>query len=127
MSELFAEIIIDEAKHPSNYGTLTGTNLKQVRYNPSCGDTIQVTLKVDDKKRIIKDLKWTGEGCTVSMATMSLLSQKVIGEKIEDVLKIDQKDLLNLLELETITPGRIKCMMIGLKAVQDLLSNLDKK
>jgi nitrogen fixation protein NifU and related proteins len=126
MSELFQEIILDEAKHPANYGTLQGTDLKQVQYNPSCGDTIQVTLKVNDEKEIVENLKWTGEGCTISMATMSLLSKEVIGKKIDDVLKIDQQVLLDLLDLETITPGRIKCMMIGLRAVQDLLANLPR-
>jgi nitrogen fixation protein NifU and related proteins len=124
MSDLFQEIILDEAKNPSNYGTLTGTNLKQVQYNPSCGDTIQVTMKINDKKRVVEDLKWTGEGCTISMATMSLLSNEVIGKKIEEVLKIDQQFLLKLLDLKSVTPGRIKCMQIGLKAVQDLLSNV---
>lgn len=124
MSELFQEIILDEAKHPSNYGTLKGTDLKQVQYNPSCGDTIQVTIKINDKKQIIEDLKWTGEGCTISMATMSLLSKEVIGMKIKEALKIDQDFLLGLLDLETITPGRIKCMTIGLKAIQDILNKI---
>ena len=124
MSDLFQEIILDEAKHPANYGTLKGTDLKQVHYNPSCGDTIQVTIKVDDINKVVEDLKWTGEGCTISMATMSLLSKEVIGKKIENVLKIDQGFLLSLLELESITPGRIKCMMIGLRAVQDLLTRV---
>ncbi|NCN87475.1 MAG: iron-sulfur cluster assembly scaffold protein [Candidatus Pacebacteria bacterium] len=124
MSDLFQEIILDEAKHPANYGTLTGTDLKQVHYNPSCGDTIQVTIKINDENKTVEDLKWTGEGCTISMATMSLLSKEVIGKKITDVLKIDQDFLLGLLDLESITPGRIKCMMIGLRAVQDLLSTV---
>ena len=81
-------------------------------------------MKINDKKRVVEDLKWTGEGCTISMATMSLLSNEVIGKKIEEVLKIDQQFLLKLLDLKSVTPGRIKCMQIGLKAVQDLLSNV---
>lgn len=125
MSDLFQEIILDEAKDPANYGTLTGTDLKKVQFNPSCGDTIQVTMKLDKDNKIVEDLKWTGEGCTISMATMSLLSKEVIGKKIEDVLKIDQEYLLGLLDLETITPGRIKCMQLGLRAVKDLLFTLD--
>ncbi|MDH5533128.1 MAG: iron-sulfur cluster assembly scaffold protein [Candidatus Pacebacteria bacterium] len=124
MSDLFQEIILDEAKSPANYGTLTGTDLKKVRFNPSCGDTIQVTIKVNQNKESVVDLKWTGEGCTISMATMSLLSKEVIGKKIEDILKLDQEYLLSLLDLETITPGRIKCLQLGLKAVKDLLINI---
>lgn len=126
MSELFQEIILDEAKHPANYGVLEGTDLEQVQYNPSCGDTIQVTIKVNDQEKIVEDLKWTGEGCTISMATMSLLSKEVIGMKISEVLKIDQSYLLKLLDLETITPGRIKCLRIGLRAVHGILSNYNQ-
>ena len=123
MSDFFQEIILDEAKNPANYGTLTGTDLKQVQYNPSCGDTIQVTIKLNPDKSVVEDLKWTGEGCTISMATMSLLSKEVIGKKVEDILKIDQEFLLNLLDLKVITPGRIKCLQLGLRAIKDLLLN----
>lgn len=122
MTDLFTEIILDEAKHPSNYGTLEGDHLKKIQFNPSCGDVIQVTLRVNEEKQIIEDLKWTGQGCSVSMAAMSLLSGQIKGRPIAEALAISQKDLLQLLELETITPGRIKCLLIGLQAVQDLLS-----
>lgn len=124
MSDLFQEIILDEAKDPANYGTLIGTDLKKVQFNPSCGDTIQVTIKLSDDQKTVEDLKWTGEGCTISMATMSLLSKEIIGKNIEEVLKIDQGFLLSLLDLETITLGRIKCLQLGLRAVKNLLANL---
>lgn len=123
MSDLFAQIILDEAKHPANYGVIDGEHLKQIKYNPSCGDVIQLTVKVDEEKKLIKELKWTGEGCSISMASMSLLSQQVIGQSFEQVLKLNEEDMLKLLDLPDITPGRTKCMMIGLSALQDLLSN----
>lgn len=123
MSDLFTQIILDEAKHPANYGTLTGDHLQKIGYNPSCGDMVQIMLRVDDEKQLIKDLKWTGEGCSISMAAMSLLSQEIIGKQVSQVLNMTHQSMLELLDLESITPGRIKCMMIGLSAVQDLLSN----
>lgn len=123
MSDLFAQIILDEAKHPANYGAITGSHLKQIKYNPSCGDVIQLTVKIDEEKKVIEDLKWTGEGCSISMASMSLLSQQVIGKNFESVLNLGEKDMLTLLDLPDITPGRTKCMMIGLSALQDLLRN----
>lgn len=123
MSDLFTQIILDESKHPANYGTLDGDHLKRIAHNPSCGDLVQITLRTDDEKQLIKELKWTGEGCSISMAAMSLLSQAIIGKPISVVLTMTHQSMLELLDLEEITPGRIKCMMIGLSAVQDLLSN----
>lgn len=124
MSDLFTEIILDEAKNPANYGVLANTTFKQIGHNPSCGDTIQVTLQLDDKKEMITDLKWTGEGCSISMATMSLLSTAVIGKSVAATLKLTKADLLKLLDLPEIAPGRLKCLMIGLSAVQDILKTL---
>lgn len=127
MSDLFTEIILDEAKHPANFGTLEGADLKHVQYNPSCGDTVQVTIKLDEKNQLIEDLKWTGEGCTISMATMSLLSQQLIRKPVSAAQKLTHQDLLKLLDIPDITPGRMKCLMIGLKAVQDLLATVETR
>lgn len=126
MTDLFTEIILDEAKHPANYGTLEGEHLKKIQSNPSCGDVIQLTMRVDNEQQKIEDVKWTGQGCSISMATMSRLSQLIKGQPIATALALSQKDLLQLLELETITPGRIKCLLIGLQAVQNLLRDQNK-
>lgn len=123
MSDLFTQIILDESKNPAHYGTLEGEHLKTVQFNPSCGDMIKITLKIDDKKNIIQDLKWTGEGCSISMAAMSLLSGEIIGKTTAEVLQLTHEDMLKFLDLESISPGRLKCMMIGLTAVQNLISN----
>jgi len=127
MSDLFTQIILDEAKNPAHYGTLTGDHLKTAKYNPSCGDMIQIALRIDDQKQILADLKWTGQGCSISMAAMSLLSQEIIGKPITQILQLTHQEMLGFLDLESIAPGRLKCMMIGLTAVQNLLSENQKK
>jgi nitrogen fixation protein NifU and related proteins len=123
MSDLFTQIILDESKNPAHYGVLEGDHLKTVQYNPSCGDMIRITLKINDEKNTIEDLKWTGQGCSISMAAMSLLSQEIVGKPISQVLELTHQDMLKFLDLESITPGRLKCMTIGLSAVQNLISN----
>lgn len=123
MSDLFTQIILDEAKNPAHYGTLTGDHLKTTKYNPSCGDMIQITLRIDDQNQVLEDLMWTGQGCSISMAAMSLLAQEIIGQPISRILELTHQDLLKFLDLESISPGRLKCMMIGLTAVQNLLNN----
>lgn len=123
MSDLFTQIILDEAKNPAHYGELDGDHLKTLQYNPSCGDMIKITLRIDDQKKLLKDLKWTGQGCSISMAAMSLLSQEIIGKSVTEILALTHHDMLKFLDLESIAPGRLKCMMIGLTAIQNLLSN----
>lgn len=123
MTDLFAQVILDEAKHPANFGQLTGNHLKKIKFNPSCGDMVQIMLKLNEQTKIIEDLKWTGEGCSISMAAMSLLSKEIIGKPTSYVLNLDHKYMLELLDLDEITPGRLKCLLIGLGAVQDLLKS----
>ncbi len=127
MSDLFTQIILDEAKNPAHYGALTGDHLKTAKYNPSCGDMIQITLRINDEKQILEDLKWTGQGCSISMASMSLLAGEIIGKPIDQILQLTHHEMLGLLDLESIAPGRLKCMMIGLTAIQNLLSDNLKK
>jgi len=118
MSDLFGEIILDEAKNPANFGELTKADLKKTSYNASCGDLIKVTIKLNSDKTKVENIKWTGEGCTISVAAMSLLSQKLIGVELSKIKKMTTQDMLDLLEIETISTGRLKCLLIGLSGVQ---------
>lgn len=118
MSDLFGEIILDEAKNPANFGELAQADLKETSYNASCGDLIKVTIKLNSDKTKVENIKWTGEGCTISVAAMSLLSQKLIGVELSKIKKMTTQDMLDLLEIETISTGRLKCLLIGLSGVQ---------
>jgi nitrogen fixation protein NifU and related proteins len=121
MSDLFGEIILDEAKNPANFGELANADLKKTSYNASCGDVINASIKLSPDKTKIENIKWTGEGCTISMATMSLLSQKLIGMELSKVKKLDAEDMSELLEIENISPGRLKCLTIGLSGVKEMI------
>ena len=117
MSDLYQEIILETIKNPSNQGTLEDVEPIHER-NASCGDEVTVFLKVGAYGKI-EDVKWQGEGCAISMASMSLLSDKIIDEglSIADVEQLSQEDLVEMLGLEQISPGRIKCLHLGKKAV----------
>ena len=87
--------------------------------NASCGDDITVTISFDETKKIITHIGWTGNGCAISQAGMSLLSEKVIGMSREAVSELDQRAMERLLGIEQpIAYGRVKCLLLGLKAVQ---------
>jgi len=120
--DLYRETIITEARHPQNYGSLAGADISQSYVNPSCGDSINVYVKLDSEKRKILDISWEGKGCVVSMASMSFLSTKVKGMSLEKINKLTPADLKQLLGVEEITPSREKCMMMGLMAIKKAVS-----
>ena len=120
--DIYRETIITEARNPQNYGSLAGADITQDYINPSCGDSIQVYVKLDSTKKNISDLGWEGNGCVVSMASMSFLSAKVKGMAIANVVKLTADDLKKLLGVEKITPSRENCMMMGLLAIKRALT-----
>jgi nitrogen fixation protein NifU and related proteins len=116
--DIYRETIITEARDPQNYGPLKGADINQSYVNPSCGDSIEVYVKLDSDKKKILDIGWEGAGCVVSMASMSFLSAKVKGMSLVEVNQLTQEDLKKILGVEEITPSREKCMMMGLMAIQ---------
>lgn len=121
--DLYQEIILDHYKYPRNQGELAQHQhvLSCSESNVGCGDEFLVALSLDKAGQKIEDIKWQGQGCAISTASMSLLSEYVIGKTIEEVKIVDKNILLELLGLDEITPAREKCMMLGVRAVQRAL------
>jgi nitrogen fixation NifU-like protein len=116
--DLYQEIILEEFKHPHHQGIIENADLVLTGGNASCGDQVKIYLKIQDEQII--DLKWEGNGCAISQASMSVLSQKIIDEHLSlvQVKAMIKNDMLELLGLEEITAGREKCLMMGLKTLQ---------
>ncbi len=122
MSDIYQEDLIDEAKNPNNYGEMDNPDLFSTQYNASCGDVITVSVKLSPDKQVIADIKWKGQGCVISQASMSVLSQKVKGLKVSELQKLTQKEVLQELGLDEISVGRVKCLLLGLNAVKKMTS-----
>lgn len=118
MNDLYHEDLLDEAKHPSNYGSLEDADLTTTQFNASCGDVVTVAIKLSDDKKTIQDIKWKGHGCIISQAAMSVLSEKMKHFPVEKVRELTQEDLLTELGLPEISIGRVKCLLLGLLAIQ---------
>src|SRR5258708_5732382 len=116
MSDLYQEVIIEEFRHPQNYGQLPDADYILRERNSSCGDEVTMYLKVTADGQI-KDVKWEGTGCAISMAAMSALSGQLKHKKIQDVTKLKQQDIESLLGLNGISVGRVKCLMLGAAAL----------
>lgn len=116
--DMYREHILELYKSPSNFGTLKNSTHEKTEYNSMCGDEITVQLNV--KNDIVKDAKFNGSGCVISMVASSLLTDKIKGMKISDVKKLNKEDILKLLKVK-ITPIRIKCVLLSLEATKKAL------
>ena len=105
-------------KHPSNFGELSNPTNEHIEYNSLCGD--EITIQIKSEKGKIKDVKFNGSGCVISMVSASLFTDKIKGMKIEDVKKLGKEDIFNLLKIK-INPARLKCVLLPLDAVRGAL------
>jgi nitrogen fixation NifU-like protein len=116
MSEIFEEKILYHYEHPANRGVIEDAQIKHRDLNTLCGDQVTIYATLEGSK--IKDIKFQGVGCAISMASTSMLTEKVKGMDFKEVLSLGQKEVLDMLGIESLTPMRMKCAMLGLRTLQ---------
>lgn len=116
--DLYADQILDHYKNPRHAGPLEGAAASHEETNISCGDRVRVELKTHDG--ILVDLAWTGTGCAISQAGMSLLSEHVIGKPLEELLALKKKDMLELLGVP-VSERRLKCALLSLYTLHNAI------
>ena len=115
--DMYAEEILDHYRSPKNFGKLENPDMKSKELNPLCGDEYEFQLKIENG--VITDVKFSGDGCAISMASASMLTQFIKGKKLEEIKNITEKDILNLLKVE-ISPARMKCAMLSLSILKNM-------
>ena len=139
LSALYQEVILDHYKHPHHKGLESG-DVQVHHINPSCGDEITLSLKMDGDK--VKSLSWDGAGCSISQASVSIMSDLLIGKQTEEAQKIldsflsmmqskgsdegDEEILEDGVALAGVSryPARIKCALLGWMAYKDAVNQL---
>ena len=99
LKELYQEIILDHGKNPRNKGKCNEFNSDAEGYNPLCGDKVHIYLKVGKNKEI-QDSSFEGEGCAISLASASILTEIIKGKDYHVAKKIIG-DFLNMIKNET--------------------------
>jgi nitrogen fixation protein NifU and related proteins len=113
---MYKEIILDYYKNPRNRGNIDSPDAKAKDSNPLCGDVIEMQLKFSNNK--VADIKFNGDGCAISQASASMLTELVMGKTIEEVRKIDKTVLLDNLGSPNLGAVRIKCALLPLKVMK---------
>ena len=116
MSSVYSEIILDYYRHPRNKGTLAHPHIKAKDSNPLCGDIIEMQLELDGNSSV-KDVKFNGQGCAISQASASMLTELVKGKKLDEVRVISKEDILSLIGGQ-LSAVRLKCALLSLKVLK---------
>ncbi|KXB98204.1 MAG: iron-sulfur cluster assembly scaffold protein [Chlorobi bacterium NICIL-2] len=90
LRQLYQEVILDHHRAPRNYGNLEPHTHQAEGYNPLCGDQIELFLRVNDAG-IIEDARFTGQGCAISRASASLMTEALKGKSIEEAHTIFER------------------------------------
>lgn len=112
---VYKETILDHYRHPRNFGELPNANARAREANVICGDTIEMQLRLHGKK--IEDVSFRGQGCAISIASASMLTEQVKGRSTSEIMKLGKKDIIGLLGTDP-GPTRIECALLGLRVMK---------
>jgi len=96
LKQLYQDIILEHGKSPRNLGKCKGYSHDAKGYNPLCGDKVHIYLKLDNKKNV-ENLTFEGEGCAISLASASIMTELVKGKSFKDTKEI-MSDFLNMVK-----------------------------
>jgi nitrogen fixation NifU-like protein len=136
LNSLFQELILEHYKHPRNKGDLPAANRRVHMNNPTCGDEIWLQLRLEDDR--VADAKFVGEGCSISQASVSMMTQLLKGKTLSEAQALAQRftammhgdseaardrQLGDLRALAGVSkfPVRIKCALLGWNALEEAL------
>ena len=116
MDELFRDHILDHYRNPRCHGKLERPDARVEDANPLCGDQLRMDFRFRDGR--VAEVRFTGQGCSISLASASLLCEAIEGRPLDEVKRLTRQDVLDLLGLDDLGPVRSKCAMLALKTVK---------
>ncbi|KAA0023575.1 Fe-S cluster assembly sulfur transfer protein SufU [Antrihabitans cavernicola] len=143
MEQMYQEVILDHYKHPHARGLREPFGAEVHHVNPTCGD--EVTLRVDIQDGKIADVSYDGQGCSISQASTSVLTDQVIGLPLDEAMKVvdafnemigsrgsvegDEDVIGDGVAFAGVSkyPARVKCALLGWMAFKDAVVRIDER
>lgn len=116
MAVLYSDVILDHFRNPRNFGSLPHPHITHEGLNPLCGDRIRIELEL--RNGVITKARFQGDGCAISLAAASLLTDLIVDSDIDDGEIISNAALLSSLESD-IKPARMKCALLPLEVLRE--------
>jgi len=122
MEDFYRENILDHYRHPHNKGELAQPTHTHQEDNPLCGDVIRIDLHANEDD-VIDQVRFSGEGCAISLASASMLTEMLEGKSLEEAKQLSKEDILAVLGIE-LGPARLKCALLSLKVLKGAVYGL---
>lgn len=117
---MYTEKVMDHFSNPRNMGELEDANGVGLVGNPTCGDIMQMFIKVNDQD-IIEDVKFKTFGCGAAIATSSIATEMIKGKSVEEALKLTNSAVVEA--LEGLPPAKIHCSVLAEEAVKKAIDD----
>jgi nitrogen fixation protein NifU and related proteins len=145
MEQMYQEVILDHYKHPHHRGLREPFGAEVHHVNPTCGDEVTLRVELSDDGEQVLDVSYDGQGCSISQASTSVLTDLVIGQGIGDALKTvtafnemissrgtvegDEDVLGDGIAFAGVAkyPARIKCALLGWMAFKDAVAQASEE
>ena len=137
LEQLYREAILEHYRRPRNRGALDGATHVHEGLNPSCGDELELHLRVEDG--VVREARFTGTGCAISQASASMMTERIQGEPVEAALHLAQsfKEMIRggdasealgeavVLQGVSNLPARVKCADLAWITLEHALAGDD--
>jgi len=118
MDDIYTDILLENYKHPKNWGVPSSYQLTNKLANDLCGDELEVYITLDNNR--VKDIHYTGHGCAICLGTMSLLTEKIMDWSVDQIKDLKEEDILKLINMKS-DSGRKKCATLSLDVIKAVL------
>ncbi len=115
---IYADLILDHYKNPRNNKMLEDPTSTVDVNNPLCGDKLHMELS--EKDGVVEHIGFTGDGCAISIASASMLTEYAKGKNVSELVDLSGQDVIGLLGIE-LTPNRMKCALLSWEALIKLI------
>jgi nitrogen fixation protein NifU and related proteins len=122
--EMYKENILDHFRYPRNFGSLEECTIKNQKFNPTCGDKIEISVAVEDNK--VKEVKFFGKGCAISMASASMLTEKIKDMSVDELKNISDDEVIEMIGVP-LGVVRMKCGLLSLKTLREGIEKAEVK
>ena len=129
--KLVREMLGDHSRNPRHYGELQSPDIETEMTNPQCvgpthpdGDRVSLQVTLGDEGNIVEAVRFTGDGCTLSQAGASLLSEQMVGSAVSEIIEWDNKYIEERVGME-LTPSRLQCAELVLTAFRQAVEDHD--
>ena len=123
------ELLGDHSRNPRNYGELPAPDIEAEMTNPQCvgpthpdGDRVSVQVLLSDDDTTVETVRFTGDGCTLSQAGASLLSEQMVGTAVSEIIEWDSEYIEEHVGMD-LTPSRLQCAELILTAFRQAVED----